>query len=153
MPFHFFPTPTECKNCGTVVDDPSTRHCPNCGKLLKERRTPSRLAGVERRYENLRVLLAFVRFMAIATALFGGLVFLFMDDSVPLLIRISILFGGMLLGICLFVVATLMEIAADLEENTRAIFHVQQAIETALAPSARTPRDGARAQEVRTDGQ
>lgn len=141
MPFHFFPTPTECKNCGAVVDDPATKHCPQCGKLLKERRTPSRLAGVERKYENLRVLLAFVRFMALATALFGGLIFLFAEDTVPLLLRASFLFGAMLLGTCLFVVTTLIEIVADLEENTRAIFRVQQTIEGAIAPSTGAVRD------------
>jgi predicted RNA-binding Zn-ribbon protein involved in translation (DUF1610 family) len=152
MPFHFFPTPTECKNCGAVVDDPSTQHCPNCGKLLKERRTPSRLAGVERKYENLRVLLAFVRFMGIATALFGGLMFLFADESIELYMRVSILFGAMLLGTCLFVIATLIEIVADLEENTRAIFRVQQAIEGALVPSIRAGKAGPPAREVHSDG-
>lgn len=152
MPFHFFPTPTECKNCGAVVDDPSTKHCPSCGKLLKERRTPSRLAGVERKYENLRVLLAFVRFMAVATVLFGGLIFLFAEDPVPFVMRVSLLFGAMLLGTCLFVVATLIEIVADLEENTRAIFRVQQTIESALAPSARESREAGSAREVHADG-
>ena len=141
MAFHFFPTPTECKNCGAVVDDPTTKHCPKCGKLLKERRTPSRLAGVERKYENLRVLLAFVRFMGIATALFGGLIFLFADDSVELIVRVATLFGTLLLGTCLFVIATLIEIVADLEENTRAIFRVQQSIETALTGAESTAGD------------
>jgi predicted RNA-binding Zn-ribbon protein involved in translation (DUF1610 family) len=152
MPFHFFPTPVECKNCGAVVDDPSTQHCPKCGKLLMERRTPSRLAGVERKYENLRVLLAFVRFMGIATALFGALMFLFFDDSIDLFVRLSILFGGMLLGTCLFVIATLIEIVADLEENTRAIFRVQQTIEGALVPSARSERSVEPAREVHSEG-
>lgn len=153
MAFHFFPTPTECKNCGAVVDDPSTQHCPKCGKLLKERRTPSRLAGVERKYENLRVLLAFVRFMAIGTALFGGLVFLFAQDSVPLLMRVSFLFGAMLLGTCLFVVATLIEIVADLEENTRAIFRVQQTIEGAIVQgTSGGAQDDTRTGEMHAEG-
>src|SRR5690606_34083026 len=52
MSLHLFPTPVECQNCGTVVEDASAERCPRCGELLKERRTPARLAGVERRYDN-----------------------------------------------------------------------------------------------------
>jgi predicted RNA-binding Zn-ribbon protein involved in translation (DUF1610 family) len=128
MAFHLFPTPTECKNCGTVVDDPTTDHCPNCGKLLKERRTPSRLAGIERKHENFRLLLGFVRFMGVITGLVGILLFLFADDTFPLVGRVLTMLGTLLVGTGLFVAAALMEIIADLEENTRSSFRMQQAI-------------------------
>lgn len=110
------------------MDDPSVDHCPNCGKLLMERRTPSRLAGVERKYENLRLLLGFVRFLGIATGLVGLLLFIFADDSMALVARVLTLLGTILIGTSLFVVATLIEILADLEENSRASFRIQQAI-------------------------
>lgn len=128
MALHLFPTPVECKNCGTVVDDPSADHCPNCGKLLMERRTPSRLAGVERKYENLRLLLGFVRFMGLATGLVGLLLFIFADESFPLIGRVLTLLGTLLIGTGLFVVAALIEIVADLEENSRASFRIQQTL-------------------------
>lgn len=132
MALHLFPTPVECRNCGTVVDDPTADHCPNCGKLLKERRTPSRLAGVERRYENLRLLLGFVRFLGIATGLIGVLLFIFADASFTLEGRVLSLLGTVLVGTSLFVVAALIEIVADLEENSRASFRLQQSVLEAL---------------------
>jgi predicted RNA-binding Zn-ribbon protein involved in translation (DUF1610 family) len=128
MALHLFPTPVECKNCGTVVNDPSTDHCPNCGKLLMERRTPSRLAGVERKYENLRLLLGFVRFLGLATGLVGILLFIFADDSFSLVGRVLTVLGALLIGTGLFVVAALIEIVADLEENSRASFRMQQSL-------------------------
>jgi predicted RNA-binding Zn-ribbon protein involved in translation (DUF1610 family) len=135
MSLHLFPTPVECKNCGTVVDDPTVDHCPKCGELLKERRTPSRLAGVERKYENLRLLLGFVRFMGVITGLVGILIFLFAEDAFPLVGRVLTMLGSFLIGTSLFVVAALIEIIADLEENSRASFRVQHAILNALKPS------------------
>jgi predicted RNA-binding Zn-ribbon protein involved in translation (DUF1610 family) len=142
MALHLFPTPVECKNCGTVVDDPTTDHCPKCGDLLKERRTPSRLAGVERKYENLRLLLGFVRFMGVITALVGVLIFLFGDDF-SLVARVLTMLGTALIGTSLFVAAALIEIIADLEENTRASFRIQHAILGALKPDAPPPTGGA----------
>jgi predicted RNA-binding Zn-ribbon protein involved in translation (DUF1610 family) len=133
MALHLFPTPVECKNCGTVVDDPTTDHCPKCGELLKERRTPSRLAGVERKYENLRLLLGFVRFLGVITGLVGILIFLFGEEGITG--RVLIMLGTVLVGTALFVVAALIEIVADLEENTRASFRVQQAIRDQLRPT------------------
>ncbi len=47
MSLHLFSTPVQCTRCGTVVDDPTVDKCPKCGNLLKERRTPRRLAGVK----------------------------------------------------------------------------------------------------------
>ena len=138
MALHLFPTPVECKNCGTVVDDPSLDHCPNCGKLLMERRTPSRLAGVERKYENLRLLLGFVRFLGVITGLVGILVFIFAEEAIPLVVRLLILLGTLLVGTALFVVAQLIEMIADLEENSRASFRMQQAIHDALKPPRST---------------
>ncbi|MEX2581917.1 MAG: hypothetical protein WD766_01510 [Gemmatimonadota bacterium] len=138
MAFHLFPTPVECRNCGTVVDDPSTDHCPNCGKLLMERRTPSRLAGVERKYENLRLLLGFVRFMGIATALVGALLFIFADDTFSLIARVLTIMASLLIGTGLFVVAALIEMVADLEENSRASFRIQQALLDVSKSAVRT---------------
>lgn len=135
MALHLFPTPVECKKCGNVVDDPSADHCPKCGELLKERRTPSRLAGVERKYENLRLLLGFVRFMGVITGLVGILIFLFGDEGLPLVGRVLTLLATLLVGTSLFVIAALIEIIADLEENSRASFRVQHAILGALTPA------------------
>jgi predicted RNA-binding Zn-ribbon protein involved in translation (DUF1610 family) len=128
MALHLFPTPVECKKCGTVVNDPSTDRCPNCGELLMERRTPSRLAGVERKYENLRLLLGFVRFLGVITALVGILVFLFVEEGFPIGARLLTMLGAMLIGTGLFVIGALIEILADLEENSRASFRMQQSI-------------------------
>jgi hypothetical protein len=128
MALHLFPTPVECKNCGTVVDDPTTDRCPECGKILKERRTPSRLAGVERKYENLRLLLSFVRFMGIITGLVGILLFLFAEEAMPLVVRVLTMLGALLIGTGLFVVAALLEVVVDLEENTRASFRMQHSV-------------------------
>lgn len=133
MALHLFPTPVECKNCGNVVKDPSTDRCPKCGELLMERRTPSRLAGVERKYENLRLLLGFVRFLGVITALVGILIFLFAaEDGFSLGARMLTMLGAILIGTALFVVSALIEILADLEENSRASFRMQQSILEAL---------------------
>jgi predicted RNA-binding Zn-ribbon protein involved in translation (DUF1610 family) len=128
MALHLFPTPVECNKCGNVVTDATVDRCPACGDLLKERRTPSRLAGVERKYENLRLLLGFVRFLGVITALIGVLIFLFAEDAFPLSGRIMTMVGAVLIGTGLFVIAMLIEIVADLEENTRASFRMQQSI-------------------------
>jgi predicted RNA-binding Zn-ribbon protein involved in translation (DUF1610 family) len=137
MAFQLFPTPVECKNCGTIVDDGNVDHCPSCGELLKERRTPSRLAGVERKYENLRLLLGFVRFMGVITGLIGILIFLFAQEGFPLVGRVLTLLGALLVGTALFVVAALIEIVADLEENSRASFRMQQSIVEQLRAAAK----------------
>lgn len=123
---HLFPTPVECTNCGTVVDDPSVDKCPSCGSLLKERRTPGRLAGVERRYGNIRFLLGSLRFLAVTVIVGGALVFLFSDDSVPWTMRLLSGVGALLVAVGLLVVAALFEVVLDIEENTRATFRVQQ---------------------------
>ncbi len=128
MALRLFPTPVDCKNCGTIVDDSATGHCPNCGRPLRERRTPRRLAGVEPRHENLRLLLGFVRFLGVITASVGILIFLFADASVSLVGRVLTMLGAVLVGTGLFVVAALIEIVADLEENTRATFRIQQSL-------------------------
>ena len=47
--------------------------CPKCGAILKERRAPRRLAGVEERYRSMRILLAALRFLALMVLLIGGL--------------------------------------------------------------------------------
>lgn len=125
---HLFSTPVECHNCGTVVDDPTVDKCPKCGVLLRERRTPGRLAGVERRYKNVRFLLGFLRFFAVVTAGVGFLAFLFAEDVVPWPVRLLTLFGSVLVAAGLFVLASLFDLGLDMEENTRAAFKVQQMI-------------------------
>jgi predicted RNA-binding Zn-ribbon protein involved in translation (DUF1610 family) len=132
MSMHLFPTPVECTHCGTVVGDPMVDRCPTCGDLLKERRTPARLAGVERRHGNIRFLLGILRFLAIAVLLVGGLVFVFSDASIPWTLRLLIGLGTLLLATGLLVVAALFDVALDLEENTRASFRVQQMVLEAL---------------------
>jgi predicted RNA-binding Zn-ribbon protein involved in translation (DUF1610 family) len=126
MSMHLFSTPTECTHCGTVVDNPTVDKCPNCSTLLRERRTPGRLAGVERRYGNIRFLLGFLRFLGVITILVGALAFVFSDDSVPWTVRLVSILGTLLLAVGLFVVASLFEVTLDIEENTRASFRLQQ---------------------------
>jgi predicted RNA-binding Zn-ribbon protein involved in translation (DUF1610 family) len=128
MAMHLFSTPVECRHCGTVVDDPTVDSCPDCGALLKERRTPSRLAGVEQRYGNVRLLLGFLRFLGVVTALTGVLLFLFSDEATPWVARLLSLLGAVLVAVGMFVIAALLEVALDLEENTRATFRLQQLI-------------------------
>ncbi|MBA2245884.1 MAG: hypothetical protein H0W11_13075 [Gemmatimonadetes bacterium] len=128
MAMHLFSTPVECNQCGTVVTDPKVDHCPNCNALLKERRTPGRLAGVERRYGNLRFLLGFLRFMGVITAVVGILLFLFGigDETIPWSVNLLILLGSVVAAVAIFAVAALFDVAMDLEENTRAAFRMQQ---------------------------
>ncbi len=128
MAIHLFSTPVECTHCGTVVDDPTVDKCPQCGHLLTERRTPGRLAGVERRYRNIRFLLGFIRFLAVITAGVGILIFLFSDDTVPWMWRLLSMFGALIVASALLVIAALFDLALDMEENTRASFKVQQMI-------------------------
>lgn len=142
MAIHLFSTPVECTHCGTVVDDPTVDKCPQCGSLLRERRTPSRLAGVERRYGNLRFLLGLVRFLGIVTLLVGVLVLLFSDDSVAWTIRLLSPLIAALLACGLFVIAALFDVALDVEENTRATFRMQQLVLEALQ-ERRPARGGA----------
>ena len=127
MPMHLFATPVQCTQCGTVVDDPTVDKCPKCGSLLKERRTPARLAGVERRYGQLRFLLGVLRFLGVITIASALLLFMF-SDAQDLPQRILSLLGGALVATGLFVLAALIEVALDIEENTRSTFRVQQMI-------------------------
>lgn len=128
MSIHLFSTPVECTHCGTVVDDPTVDRCPNCQKLLRERRTPSRLAGVERRYGNVRFMIGVLRFLAVITVLVGILVFAFATGSegVSLPQRLLTLAGTVLIAVIFFSVAAFFEVVLDIEENSRATFRVQQ---------------------------
>ena len=128
MAMHLFSTPVQCTNCGTSVDDPMVDKCPKCGNLLKEKRSPGRLAGVERRYGQLRVLLSLLRFLGVITIAVGLLLFAFGDESTPWPVRLVSLLATILLAVGLFVVAALIEVALDVEENTRSTFRVQQQI-------------------------
>jgi predicted RNA-binding Zn-ribbon protein involved in translation (DUF1610 family) len=137
MAMHLFSTPVECHHCGTVVEDPTVDKCPNCGQLLKERRTPGRLAGVERRYTNIRFLLSFIRFLAVITAGVGILSFMFADDNVLWTIRLFSMVGALVVASALLVIAALFDVGLDMEENTRASFRVQQQILEELQQGAK----------------
>jgi hypothetical protein len=128
MPMHLFSTPVQCTQCGTVVDDPLVDKCPQCGSLLKERRTPSRLAGVPRRYGQLRFMIGLLRLLGGVSLALALLLFIFSDESTPWMTRSLILLGGVLLAAVLFVVAAVIDVAIDVEENTRSTFRVQQLI-------------------------
>lgn len=136
---HLFSTPVECTNCGTVVDDPTVDKCPSCGSLLTERRTPARLAGVERKYGNIRFLLGFLRFLAIILLLVGALVFLFSDDTVAWTVRLISALATVSIAAGLMVIAALFEVALDVEENTRATFRVQQMLLEGRQPPKQAP--------------
>lgn len=138
MAIHLFSTPVQCTHCGTVVDDPTLDKCPNCGSLLKERRTPSRLAGVPRRFGQLRLLLGTLRFLGVVVIAVGVLLFLFGDDDVT--VRLGSLLGSALITVGLFVIAAVMEIMLDIEENTRASFRLQQLMLAAMQEEE-TPHD------------
>jgi predicted RNA-binding Zn-ribbon protein involved in translation (DUF1610 family) len=138
MPIHLFSTPVQCTQCGTVVDDPTVDKCPNCGNLLKERRTPSRIAGVPRRYGQLRFMIGLLRLLGAVTLVMGVLIFLFSGDATPWSTRGLFLLGGILLAVVLFVVASVIDVAIDVEENTRATFRVQQLMMEELHTTDRT---------------
>lgn len=138
MAMHLFSTPVQCTQCGTVVDDPTVDKCPNCGNLLKERRTPSRIAGVPRRYGQLRFMIGLLRLLGAVTLVMGVLIFLFSGDSTPWSTRGLFLLGGILLAVVLFVVASVIDVAIDVEENTRATFRVQQLMMEELHAPDRT---------------
>jgi len=139
MAIHLFSTPVQCTNCGTLVDDPTVDKCPNCGKLLLERRTPGRLAGVERRYGPLRFLLGFIRFLAVILVVVGVLMFLGSDESVAWTARVAYTLGSVVVASVLFVVAAVFDLALDMEEHTRATFRVQQEILRALQTERSRP--------------
>ena len=128
MPLHLFSTPVQCTQCGTVVDDPMVDKCPQCGNLLKERRTPSRLAGVPRRYGQLRFMIGTLRFLGVITLALALLLFLFSEETMPWTTRSLILLGGLVVAAGLFVVGAVIDVAVDIEENTRSTFRIQQMI-------------------------
>jgi uncharacterized paraquat-inducible protein A len=130
MAIHLFATPVECTQCGTVVDDPTADRCPSCSALLKERRTPSRLAGVEKRYGNLRFLMGALRFLGVVIVLVSLLAFFFTlgDGVTPFAQRLFFFLGGIVVAFVIFTVVAFFDVALDLEENTRASFRVQQMI-------------------------
>lgn len=130
MALHLFSTPVQCTQCGTVVDDPVQDRCPGCGSILKERRAPRRLAGVEERYRTLRILLAALRFLGLMVLLIGGMAFFgsLGDPNLSGLQGISILLAAFVLSVALFAMAAFFDMAMDLEENTRATFRLQQMI-------------------------
>ena len=139
MPMHLFSTPVQCTQCGTVVDDPMVDKCPQCGNLLKERRTPSRVAGVPRRYGQLRFMIGLLRLLGGITIVLAILLFLFSDDATVWTTRLLILVGGIVLAAGLVVLAAVIDVAIDVEENTRSAFRVQQLILEQLQERAEPP--------------
>jgi predicted RNA-binding Zn-ribbon protein involved in translation (DUF1610 family) len=148
MSLHLFSTPVQCTQCGTTVEDPTVERCPNCGALLKERRAPRRLAGVEQRYGSLRVLLGIMRFLGIIVLLVGGLVFFSgLGSGRGSTSQSTALFvGALVITVVLFASAGLFELLIDVEENTRSSFRLQQLIleelqEARLHPAAAPAAD------------
>jgi hypothetical protein len=130
MSLHLFSTPVQCTHCGTTVEDPTVERCPNCHALLKERRAPRRLAGVEQRYGSFRMLLAVMRFLAVIVLLIGGLVFFsgLGDSRASASANTALLVGAVVITVVLFAAAGLFELLIDMEENTRSSFRLQQMI-------------------------
>lgn len=128
MSLHLFSTPIQCTRCGTVVDDPTVDKCPTCGNLLKERRTPRRLAGVETRYSGLRTLLAALRFLGVLVLLMGALVFFATlgDDGQTGTQSAVIFVSSIVVAMLMFAVAGIFVLLMDVEENTRSSFRMQQ---------------------------
>ncbi|HEX2202763.1 MAG TPA: hypothetical protein VHG91_05685 [Longimicrobium sp.] len=130
MSLHLFSTPVQCTQCGTVVDDPTVDRCPKCGALLKERRAPRRLAGVEQRYGMLRVLLGVMRFLGVIVVVLGGMIFFSTlgEDGLSGSTSTAILVGAVVVAVALFALAGMFDLLIDMEENTRSSFRLQQLI-------------------------
>lgn len=128
MSLHLFSTPVQCTRCGTVVDDPTVDKCPTCGNLLKERRAPRRLAGVETRYSGLRTLLGVLRFLGVLVLLLGGLVFFSTlgDDGLSQTQGAAMFVGSIVVAVLMFAAAGAFVLMMDIEENTRSAFRMQQ---------------------------
>ena len=145
MSLHLFSTPVQCTQCGTTVDDPTVDRCPKCGALLKERRAPRRLAGVDERYGSLRVLLGIMRFLGIMVLLVGGLIFFSSlgEDRTTATTSTLILLGAVVVSVALFAVAgssfRLQQMA--LEGRIEGGSPARPAADAALTP----PADGTRA--------
>jgi predicted RNA-binding Zn-ribbon protein involved in translation (DUF1610 family) len=157
MALHLFSTPVQCTQCGTSVEDPTRDRCPNCGALLKERRAPRRLAGVEERHGSLRILLAAVRFLAVIVLVVGGMVFFgtLGDPDISATQAALLLVASFVVTVALFALAGFFDLMMDVEENTRSSFRLQQLIleelqeangahdaEAAPAPAAEARADG-----------
>ncbi len=132
MSLHLFSTPVQCTACGTVVDDPKLDRCPKCGALLKERRTPQRLAGVEKRFGTSRFLTASLRFLAVITLLVAGLLFAFglggEDGQLGPGAGLIVVTLGVVVAVGMFAIAAHLDLMMSVEENTRATFRMQQMI-------------------------
>jgi hypothetical protein len=144
MSLHLFSTPVQCTRCGTVVDDPTVDKCPTCGNLLKERRTPRRLAGVETRYGGLRTLLGVLRFLGVMVLLLGALVFFSTlgNDGQSGTDSAIIFVSSIVVAVALFAAAGVFVLLMDIEENTRSSFRMQQRmleLMDAGRPGAATP--------------
>ncbi|HEX5872316.1 MAG TPA: hypothetical protein VFY65_17930 [Longimicrobium sp.] len=141
MSLHLFSTPVQCTRCGTVVDDPTVDKCPTCGNLLKERRAPRRLAGVETRYGSLRTLLAALRFLGVMVLLLGGLVFFSTlgDDGASSLNGAIVFVSGIVVAVALFALAGIFVLMMDIEENTRSSFRMQQRMLELTEPKRPAP--------------
>ena len=135
MALHLFAKPVQCTQCGTVVDDPTVDRCPKCGALLRERRAPRRLAGVEARYGSLRVLLGIIRFLGVIVLIVGGLIFFATlgEDGLSGTQSTLILVGSVVVAVAMFAAAAFFDLAIDIEENTRSSFRLQQLILEELA--------------------
>jgi RsiW-degrading membrane proteinase PrsW (M82 family) len=94
--------------------------------LLRERRTPARLAGVERRYGGLRVLVGLFRLLGATVVVVGLLMFVFGLGQAPPPVQLGVLLGSLVLGVVLLAAASVVHVVLDIEENTRASFRVQQ---------------------------
>jgi predicted RNA-binding Zn-ribbon protein involved in translation (DUF1610 family) len=128
MSLHLFSTPVQCTRCGTVVDDPTVDKCPKCGNLLKERRAPRRLAGVETRYGGLRTLLGVLRFIGVLVVLLGALVFFSTlgDDGLSGPQSAIVFVSSIIIAVLMFAAAGVFVLMMDIEENTRSSFRMQQ---------------------------
>lgn len=148
MSLHLFSTPVQCTRCGTVVDDPTVDRCPTCGNVLKERRAPRRLAGVEARYGSLRVLLAVLRFLGLMVLLLGSLVFFSTlgDEGLSGTNNAIIFVGGIVLAVALFSLAGLFVLMMDIEENTRSSFRLQQRMLEQMERAGAAPASAAPAE-------
>ncbi|HEX6746225.1 MAG TPA: hypothetical protein VF092_02840 [Longimicrobium sp.] len=128
------------------MEDPTVERCPNCKALLKERRAPRRLAGVEQRYGSFRVLLGVMRFLGVIVLLIGGLVFFsgLGDGRASASQSTALMVGAVVITVVLFAAAGLFELLIDVEENTRSSFRLQQLILEELQ-EARAPAEPAAA--------
>ena len=84
-------------------------------------------------------MIGLLRLLGGITIVLALLLFLFSDEATVWTTRLLILVGGIVLAAGLVVLAAVIDVAIDVEENTRSAFRVQQLILEELQERAEPP--------------